>query len=176
MKPKLIFLCLLIVIFSASTALAIPTDITVRVKTKNAKFLGTSMGGAQITIKDVFTGELLAKGRTAGTTGNTNRIMKVPVMRGQPISDERSAKFTATIDIDEPRLIEVAAYGPLVNLQAANRVSATQWVVPGKHITGGDAWMIELPGFVVDVLAPPTHIKLKGIPQSIKIEANVIMM
>ena len=54
MKTKLIFFWLLIVIFSATTALAIPTNITVRVKTKDAKFLGTSMGGAQITIRDVF--------------------------------------------------------------------------------------------------------------------------
>jgi len=176
MKTKLIFLWLLIVIFSATTALAIPTNITVRVKTKDAKFLGTSMGGAQITIRDVFTGELLAKGRTVGTTGKTNRIMKAPVLRGKPISDETSAKLTVTIDINEPRFIEVTAYGPLGNLQAANRASATQWVVPGKHITGGDAWMIELPGFVVDVQAPPTHIKLKGIPQAIKIETNVILM
>lgn len=176
MKTKLIFLWLLIVIFSATTALAVPTNITVRVKTKDAKFLGTSMGGAQITIKDVFTGELLAKGRTVGSTGNTHRIMTAPILRGKPISDETSAKFTATIDINEPRFIEVTAFGPLANLQSANRASATQWVVPGKHITEGDAWMIELPGFVVDVQAPPTHIKLKGIPQAVKIETNVIMM
>jgi hypothetical protein len=50
--------------------------------------------------------------------------MKTPVARGVPISDESAAKFTATIDINEPRLIEVTAYGPLVNLQAANKVSA----------------------------------------------------
>lgn len=176
MKTKLTFLWLLILIFSATTALAIPTKITVRVKTKDAKFLGTSMGGAQINISDVFTGELLAKGRTVGTTGNTNRIMREPVSRGKPVSDKESAKFTASIDINEPRFIEITAYGPMANLQAANRASATQWVIPGKHITGGDAWVIELPGFVVDVQAPPTHIKLKGIPQAVKIETNVIMM
>jgi hypothetical protein len=49
-------------------------------------------------------------------------------------------------------------------------------MVPGKHITDGDAWLVELPGFVVDVLAPPTHIKLKGTPQTVQLAANVMMM
>jgi hypothetical protein len=102
--------------------------------------------------------------------------MKTPVARGVPISDDSAAKFTATIDINEPRLIEVTAYGPMVNLQAANKVSATQWVVPGKHITGGDAWMLELPGFVVDVIAPPAPATLKGVPQDVIITANVVVM
>jgi hypothetical protein len=55
-------------------------------------------------------------------------------------------------------------------------VSAVQWVVPGKHITGGDGWLLEMPGFVVDVLAPPTHLKLKGTPQAVELKANVTMM
>jgi hypothetical protein len=176
MKAKSMFLGLFLVLLAVTAALAVPTHITVRVKTKDAKFLGTSMGGALITIKDVQTGEVLAKGRTAGGTGNTTRIMKTPVARGMPISDDTAAKFTTTLDLDAPRLIEVTAYGPLANVQAANRVSATQWVVPGKHITEGDAWIMELPGFVVDVLAPPTHTMLTGLPQAIKIEANITMM
>jgi hypothetical protein len=176
MKAKSMFLGLFLLLLAVTAALAIPTHLTVRVQTKDAKFLGTSMGGALITIKDVQTGEILAKGRTAGGTGNTTRIMKTPVARGMPISDDTAAKFTTTLDLDAPRLIEVTAYGPLANLQAANRVSATQWVVPGKHITEGDAWIMELPGLVVDVLAPPTHTMLTGFPQAVKIEANITMM
>jgi hypothetical protein len=176
MKTKNILLGLCIVLLGATFSGAVPTEITVRVKTKDAKFLGNLMGGASVSIKDAQTGELLAKGLTTGGTGNTGRIMKTPVARGVPISDESAAKFTATIDINEPRLIEVTAYGPLVNLQAANKVSATQWVVPGKHITGGDAWMLELPGFVVDVIAPPAPATLKGVPQDVTIKANVVMM
>ena len=56
------------------------------------------------------------------------------------------------------------------------RCRLTQWVVPGKHITGGDAWMLELPGFVVDVIAPPAPATLKGVPQDVIITANVVMM
>lgn len=132
------------------------------------------MGGALVTIRDAETGVLLAKGITSGSTGSTERIMKAT---GEvPVSDEGSAKFTATIDIDGPRLLEVTAYGPLSQRQAANRVSATQWVVPGKHITGGDGWLIELPGLAGQILSPRSHVLFGGVPQTVAIEANITMM
>lgn len=171
---RYMFFTFIIVIIAAASALAVPTQITVRVKSKDAKFVGTSMGGALITIRNVHTGELLAKGRTSGGTGNTVRIMKTPVTRGMSLSDESAAAFGATIDIDEPTLIEVSAYGPAAGLQSANRVSATQWVVPGKHITGGDGFLMELPGFVVNVEAPSSHSMLAG--KAVTIRANVTMM
>ncbi len=85
-----------------------------------------------MSIKEAQTGELLAKRLTTGGTGNTMRITKTPIARDGPISDESMAKFTATIDINESQLIEVTAYGPMANLQATSKVSATQWVVPGN--------------------------------------------
>jgi hypothetical protein len=176
MRPRtLLFLCCLLAFFVPS-AFAAPTTITVRVKSKDAKFVGTTMGGALVTIKDAQTGELLAKGVTTGGTGNTEKIMIAPVKRGVPISDESAAQFTATIDIDEPRLVEVSAYGPGANLQAANKITETQWVVPGKNITQGDAWLLELPGFVVDILAPPAHSMQGRNPSDVEIRANVTMM
>jgi hypothetical protein len=174
MSPFL--LGLLVFVLIADSSLAMPTHLTVRVKSKDAKFVGTGVGGVLITVKDALTGEVLATGRTAGDTGDTDRIMKTPITRGAPLADKTAAHFTTTLELTEPRLIEVTAYGPLANLQAANRVSVTQWMVPGKHITAGDAWLMELPGFVVDVLAPPTHIKLKGTPQTVQLAANVMMM
>jgi hypothetical protein len=176
MKRKNLFLGLCIVFLTGTSVFAVPTRITVHVKSKDAKFLGTSMGGALVSVKDVETGELLAQGLTTGGTGDTTRIMQTPLVRSMPLSDESAAQFTATIEIDEPRRIEVSAYGPMANQQAANRVSATQWVVPGKHITAGDAWMLELPGFAVDVIAPPVPVTLNGVPQNITITAKVVMM
>ncbi len=176
MKAKILFQGFIILVAAVTSAWAVPTQITVRVKSKDAKFVGTTMGGVLITIKNVQTGELLAKGFTAGGTGNTAKIMTTPVTRGVPISDESAAKFTATIDIDEPTQVEVAAYGPLVNLQSANRVSATQWVIPGKNITTGDAWLMEMPGIAVNVQAPTMHSMLAGVPQTVAIKANVVMM
>lgn len=176
MKAGSMTIGFLMVVLTATMAAATQTQITVRVKSKDAKFIGTTMGGVLVTIKNAQTGELLAKGRTAGGTGNTARIMNTPVTRGVPVSDESAAKFTATIDIDEPVQVEVSAYGPLTGLQAANRVSATQWVVPGKNITEGDGWLLEMPGFAVDVQAPSTHTMLAGVPQSVTIQANITMM
>lgn len=176
MKLRTVLLGLLLGIFLAASAHATPTTITVRVISKGAKFVGTSMGGAMVVVKNAQTGEILDKGATQGTTGNTEKIMKAQQKHWAPVSDEKSAEFTASIDIDSPTYIEVTAWGPLCQRQAVNTVSATQWVIPGKHITGPHAWMMTLPGMVVDILSPPTHVKLKGVPQSVKIEANVAMM
>ena len=175
MTARSILIANLMALFISTSAMAVPTHITVRVKAKDAKFMGTEIGGALVTIKDAQTGELLAEGVTEGTSGNTNLIMKTPKARGVPISDQNAAKFEATLDIDEPRYVEVTAYGPLSQRQSANKASATQWVVPGKHINAGDAWMIELSGLLVDVQSPPTPTHFRGVPQRVIIEAHVAM-
>ncbi len=158
------------------TARAEETRVVVRVLAKDAKFIGSSIGGALVTIKDADTGELLASGRTQGTTGDTRRIMKEPRTRGEALAVEGSAAFTATLDLDRPRWVEITAYGPQGQRQAANRVSATQWLVPGKHIEAGDAFLLIMPGFAVDALAPAAHSVWPGLPQQIHLEANVVMM
>lgn len=152
-----------------------PTQIDVRVISKGAKFVGTSMGGVAVTIRDAETGEILAQGVTAGSTGDTARIMidKAPYHR--PLSTADAAVFRATLDIQEPRRIEVTARGPLGQLQAIATTSATQWIVPGKPITGGDGFRLELPGFAVAVLAPPAHTSLQD-ERSVELRANVVMM
>ena len=160
----------------ALSASAEPTRIAVRVLSKDAKFVGTSMGGVLITLRDADTGELLASGLTGGGTGDTARIMKTPHERGAVLSTEGSAVFRTTLDIGEPVRVEVTAMGPMAQRQSANTVSATQWVVPGKHLDGGDGWLLVLPGFVVDVLQPPAHVKLSGLPKTVPVEANVTMM
>lgn len=154
------------------------TRITVSVRSKDAKFLGTSMGGALVTIRSADTGELLAKGVTAGTTGNTERIMRKPVARGAVLSDEKSAKYTAEINIAEPTLLEIRAFGPLAQRQAATSVAITQWVVPGKHLTSGDGMLLELPGLALALLSPPAHsvIDAETLPVKVEIRANLVMM
>ncbi len=159
----------------AATVQAEPTDITVRVLSRDAKFIGTSMGGMRVTLRDAHTGEILATGLTRGGTGDTKRLMHKDGGRRTQLSDPSASKFAMTLDIDEPRLVEVEAYGPMGQPQAAQRVVSTQWVVPGKHLTGGDGWVLEVPGFVVDVLGPPAHVRLKGASQ-VDVRANVVMM
>jgi hypothetical protein len=160
----------------SGAAAAVPTDITVRVRAKDAKFIGTSMGGVRITITDAATGEMLAQGITEGGVGDTQRMLEQPRKRDVPLATEDAAAFHATIDIERPRRVEVSAYGPLVYPEAANRVSATQWVVPGKHITEGDAWLLEMPGFFVQITPPAAPFALDPSTAHIPIAAKVVMM
>ncbi|MCB0358181.1 MAG: hypothetical protein KDD44_01045 [Bdellovibrionales bacterium] len=152
------------------------TRVDVRVLSKGAKFIGTSMGGVEVTIVDATTGELLSRGITKGSTGDTQKIMKLAQPHHAPVSTEDAAVFRAEVDIEEPRLLKVTARGPLAQRQSMGEVSATQWVVPGKDITGGDGLLLEMPGFVVDVLNPPAHQKLGAAPVTVELKANVSMM
>ncbi len=153
------------------------TDITVRVMSKDAKFVGTSMGGARVILRDKETGEVLAQGVTAGGTGNTGKIMHENGGRRTAMADESAASFNTTLDLDRPRMIEAEVYGPLAQPQAAHVASATQWVIPGGHLSVGDGWVIELPGLVVNVLEPAAAQKVSASEvDSISVSANVMMM
>jgi hypothetical protein len=163
-------------LIAPATASAEQTQITVRVLAKDSKFVGTSMGGMRIILRDAQTGEILVTGVTQGGTGNTKLLMHEDRGRRAQLADESAAKFTATLDLDVPRLIEAEAYGPLGQPQAAVRVLSTQWAVPGRNISGGDGWVLDLPGLVVDVLAPPAHIRLPAKTTEVDLRANVIMM
>ena len=163
-------------LLGASHAVAEPTRIEVRVLSKGAKFVGTSMGGVLVTIRDVESGELLVRGVVQGATGDTARIMRTPLRHHDPVATEDAAVFRTTLELAEPRLLEVAAFGPLAQRQGANRASSTMWVVPGKHVTGGDGWLLELPGFSVDVLEPPAHVRVDAATRTVTLRANVTMM
>jgi len=174
MGGRILFCAAIAIFASAAVASAEPTHVTVRVISKGAKFIGSSMGGVQVTIKDADTGEVLAEGVTSGATGDTARIMKDRRSSSTVLFTEGAAEFRVTLDLEEPRRVEVTAYGPLSPKKAANRVSATQWLVPGKHVARGDAWLLEMPGLVVDVAAPPADVL--PAPQRIVLSANVMMM
>lgn len=159
----------------SSIAMAEPTEVTIRVISKGAKFIGTSMGGVSIRIVDSENGDVLAQGITAGSTGDTTHIMRTAHSRNGTLSTEDAAKFHALLDIDTPRLVRLEAQGPIAQPQSAGMVTATQWIVPGKHITGGDGWTVEMPGLVVDALSPPAHSR-HSLGADIELNVNVTMM
>lgn len=167
---------ILVLGFVPALASAMETQIDVRVLSRGAKFIGTSMGGVEIVMRDADTGEIYARGLTAGTTGSTEKIMQQAHKRGGVVADDSAAVFSTTLDLDEPRRIEVTALGPLAQRQAVNKVTATQWVVPGKHLTGGNGWLLEIPGFAVDILDPPAHQFNTGLPYNLDVRANVVKM
>jgi len=157
-------------------AAAVDTKIDVRVLSKGAKFVGTGVAGAEITIRDAETNELLARGKTVGNSGNDRRIMAEAWPRHAPLSTATSAVFRAALDLEEPRQVVVTARGPLSQPQSTAVATVTQWMVPGKHVTGGDGLVLELPGFSVDILSPPSRWRVPAGQKQIELRANVMML
>ena len=85
MRRAIVLTCLFLLL-AAVPSLAEETRITVHVLSHDAKMIGSSMGGARVTIRAVDTGELLAEGVTRGTTGDTEKLVVEPARRGVPVS------------------------------------------------------------------------------------------
>ncbi len=153
----------------AAPVLAEPTHVIVRAQAQDAKFIGDSMGGVQITLRDARTGAVLAKGLTKGGTGDTSRIMKTPRTRGVGLADPSAAGFEAVIDLTQPTLVRVDAVGPAGRPGAAIKVSSSQWVLPGRDIVG-DGWVLDFPGLVIE---PTTSVTSGG---ALRISAKVSLM
>ena len=160
---------------TGASAFAEPTDIVVRAISRDAKFIGDSMGGVRIILRDAQSGKILAEGVTSGGTGDTKRLTET-AKRREALATPEAAAFRATIDIDQPRLVEMEAFGPLSQPQSAITVTSQQWILPGKHIREGNGWIVEMPGFVVDILDPAAASTIKLPPADIKLRANVVMM
>lgn len=157
---------------------ATPTKIMIRAKARDAKFIGSSLGGAYIIVRDKTSQKILAEGKTTGGTGNTDLIMKNAKARGTSITDAQTAGFTANIDISEPTFVTVEVISPFNNKQAQAKVSTELWVIPGKDILG-DGIILEIPGYIIDILKPRTHqyIPLKTIKDKpFQFQANIVMM
>jgi hypothetical protein len=159
---------------AAAGATAEPTHIDLRAVSSGAKFIGTSMGGVRFTLEDVQTGEVLATGVATGSTGDTEALMHG--QRNTPVASGAASVWTATLDIEEPRLVRAVAYGPLAQPQSARQVTAEQWIVPGRDLTGGDGWVVEMPGLVVDAMTPAAHTVLDKETETVEVAANVTMM
>lgn len=150
-----------------------PTKIVVRAQAQGAKFVGSSMGGALVLIRNHQTGQLLAKGYTQGSTGDTQLLMKTPHERGMELSRGGVARFEVTLNIDEPVLVDVSATGPVAQPQSSVTSSTQVWLIPGRDMTG-DGIILKLPGFSVDVVKPQAHSFVEQ--EAVDIQANVVMM
>ena len=160
---------------SCASAYAEPTEVVVHAISRDAKFIGDSMGGVRIILRDAMSGEILAEGLTRGGTGDTKRLTET-AKRREALATPDAAAFRATIEIDQPRLVQLEAHGPLGQPQSAITVTSQQWILPGKHIREGNGWMVEMPGFVVDILDPAAASTIKLPAADIKLRANVVMM
>jgi hypothetical protein len=127
----------------------VPTRVMVRAVSRDAKVIGTKVGGARITIREAATGRVLAEGVQTGETGSTEKIIVQPRRRGEPVYDAPgTAGFLATLELARPTVVEVTAEGPLGAPQAVQKVSKTMLLVPGEHVEG-DGVVLEIHGLIV---------------------------
>jgi hypothetical protein len=145
------------------------TKVMIRAVARDAKVIGTHVGGAKITVKDASTGEVLAQGVQQGGTGDTNAIMKTPRTRGMSVFSSADASgYLAVLHIDKPTVVEISAEGPLGNAQATQRTSKTMLLVPGQDVLG-EGILLEIHGFIVTAVSPLADAKVKaGAPFEVK--------
>jgi hypothetical protein len=130
------------------------TRVMVHVVARDAKIIGSGVGGARVTVVNAETGTILAEGVTEGGTGDTELIMRTPHTRDMTVYDtEGAAGFLAELEIGEPTIVVISAAGPLGYPQAIQTASKQMLIVPGGHVEG-DGVVLELHGFIVEILSP----------------------
>jgi hypothetical protein len=169
--------------------------ITVRVQAKGGKFLADDIGGAEVIIRDAQTGQWLGGGLALGTDSGTLSPQYSPDASlsaivtpaddpcGTPtiqwLSPSGSTSgLVAELPISRPTLLEITAFGPFGGLQSAHRVTSTQWIVPGQILDQGPGFVIEIPGLLVQVMEPATHLAIPStsLPYTLPLQVNVTMM
>ena len=173
MKKVFILLVLFTGLLSYGISEAVQTRLVVRAKSKDAKFVGTKMGGARVVVTDSETGNVLAEGLTVGGTGDTRKIMIEPKTRFGEIA-EGAAKFETSIDIDEPTLITVDVEGPYIFKDNMIKSSTQIWLIPGRDIVG-EGLVVEVPGFSVDAAVPGKAKLVNGVAV-IPVRARIVMI
>jgi hypothetical protein len=150
-----------------------PTRLVAHVVTHDAKLIGTAVGGVRVTVREVATGRELAGGLHLGGTGDTRRIMQDPRTRGDSLfAGREGARFEATLPLAAPTLVDVIAEGPLGYPDQLVSTTKRLLLVPGRDLTG-DGVVLEMHGYVLDVLAPDTT---AAVPSGSDVRARVRML
>lgn len=154
-RPSLpLLLSLVLAPAGAAQEAAVPTEVHVHVVSRDAKLIGSSVGGVWVTIREAATGRTLAEGCHEGGTGDTRRIMQEPRRRDSTLfTTEGAARFTATIPLQRPTAVVVTARGPLGFPDQMVAASKELLLVPGGHLRG-DGVVLELHGLIIEVLDP----------------------
>ena len=158
----------------AAQGLVRPTEVRVHVVSRDAKLIGSAVGGIWVTIRDATTGRTLAEGLHTGGTGDTRRIMQVPRLRDSTLfTTEGAAHFTASIPLTRPTPVIVSAHGPLDFPDQAVTVTKHLLLVPGEDLLG-DGVVLEMHGLIVEVLEPTVPALTAG--EAIVLRTRVRMM
>lgn len=164
-----------VALIAAAPALAEPTSVTVHVISQDAKFIGDSMGGAQVVLRDVKSGKILSKGTTKGGTGDTARIMQSNGRSPQRATPDAAA-FVTQIDIAKPTLVDLEVIGPNARPDSTIRVVSQRWIMPGIPVTVGDGWVVELPGLAISPTAKFADASTENGLRTVAVTAKVELM
>ncbi len=174
-------LILAVLIYGMFSAVANPlsggvlTKVTVRVVSKDAKVIGSGVGGASVEIVNLETGELLARGVQTGETGDTERIMVQPRTRGQTVyGTPGAASFIAEIPLERPTRVEIRVKAPLSFPEALQSGTKTVTLIPGVAAEG-EGIIIELDGLIVRIMHPAEGDILRS-GEEVRVEAEVRML
>ena len=160
------------------------TDLLVRAQARGGKYLGDDIGGALVTVRDVQSNQVLASGPTSGNAGTlvksyaSGSSRSVVVTPGTApvvwwlVPDDATSSFKCRINLDQPTLLEIAVAGPVGGLQSSQRSTVSRWVRPGEAID----ITVDIPGLLLQVLTPPTHLELPGPGSVVPLRAKVAMM
>jgi hypothetical protein len=153
-----------------------PTEIVVRAVAHDAKVVGSSVGGARITVTDAESGAVLAEGVQEGGTGDTDLIMRQPRDRRATVfGTADAAAFRATLALEAPTVVEVTAEGPLGTPHAARTASRTLLLLPGRDVTG-EGVVLVLQGLAVEIDVPGDGAERVRAGGEVPVRATVEMM
>lgn len=151
MPLKRWFALILSVTVWVGEAQAEDTDVMVRLRATDAKFVGSGVGGVNVVVEATQTGEILDSGRITGGTGDTGALMKAGQTRGRSPVTADTAGFEAELDIAHPTRVRVRLQGPLEVRSSIQQASVTTWVVPGEDIEKPGI-VLNRPGLIVEVV------------------------
>lgn len=167
------FTALSAMLLAASPALAEPTEVVVRVISQDAKFVGDSMGGAEVVLRDSVSGGVIAQGVTTGGTGDTALIM-AQNGRSPLRASDGAASFRSVVEIDRPTLVRVEVRGPLGFPQTMQRAVSERWLIPGQSAAAGDGWVVELPGLAIRLLGNWQNDVRQGVATELTAEVQLM--
>lgn len=147
-----IFTVVLLIPWTELEAEPEPTRVRVRVISRDAKIIGSGVGGATVTIRCLESGRILARGVQEGGTGDTGPIMREPRLRHNDIyQTEGAAFYEELLMLEKPTRVEISAEGPLLYPDSMQSASKTLYLLPGEDVLG-EGVILELNGFITELL------------------------
>lgn len=152
---KKLILPLAFLLMTAAPAWAADTNVSISVKAKDALFVGEAAGNAYVVVRDKRNGDVLAEGRTIGGSGDKSKIMGSDgYKRDTVLTDDKTAHFAFSLDLFEPTPVSIEASGPYGQMQSLVKSSTDYLLLPGKDYASGNGIVVELSGFIVDIMTP----------------------